>query len=70
MSVIDKVKDTGSFLEECVTELQKVTWPDWDQLRSATIVVGVFTALGSLVIWIMDKTSDVVVAWIMGIFGA
>ena len=70
MSVIDKVKDTRSFLEECVTELQKVTWPDWDQLRSATIVVGVFTALVSLVIWIMDKTSDVVVSGIMGIFGA
>ncbi len=70
MSVIDKVKDTRSFLEECVTELQKVTWPDWDQLRSATIVVGVFTTLVSLVIWIMDKTSDVVVSWIMGIFGA
>ena len=70
MSVIDKVKDTGTFIEECVTELQKVTWPDWDQLRSATIVVGVFTVLVSLVIWIMDKTSDVVVSWIMGIFGA
>ena len=70
MSAIDKVKDTGTFMEECVTELQKVTWPDWDQLRSATIVVGVFTALVSLVIWIMDKTSDVVVSWIMGIFGA
>ena len=70
MSVIDKVKDTGTFMEECVTELQKVTWPDWDQLRSATIVVGVFTALVSLVIWIMDKMSDVVVSWIMGIFGA
>ena len=70
MSVIDNVKDTGTFMEECVTELQKVTWPDWDQLRSATIVVGVFTALVSLVIWIMDKTSDVVVSWIMGIFGA
>ncbi len=70
MSVIDKVKETRSFLDECVTELQKVTWPDWDQLRSATIVVGVFTALVSLVIWIMDKTSDVVVSWIMGIFGA
>ena len=70
MSVIDKVKDTGTFMEECVTELQKVTWPDWDQLRSATIVVGIFTALVSLVIWIMDKISDVVVSWIMGVFGA
>ncbi len=70
MSVIDKVKDTGSFLEECVTELQKVTWPDSDQLRSATLVVGVFTVLVSLVIWIMDKTSDLVVSGIMGVFGA
>ena len=70
MSVIDKVKDTGTFLEECFTELQKVTWPDADQLRSATVVVGVFTVLISLVIWIMDKLSDVSVSWIMGIFGA
>ena len=70
MSVIDKVKDTRTFMEESVTELQKVTWPDSDQLRSATVVVGVFTVLISLVIWIMDKFSDVVVSWIMGIFGA
>jgi|TARA_B100001245_G_scaffold163282_1_gene123175 preprotein translocase SecE subunit len=70
MSVIDKVKDTRTFMEESFTELQKVTWPDADQLRSATVVVGVFTVLISLVIWIMDKLSDVVVSWIMGIFGA
>jgi len=70
MSVIDKVKDTRTFMEESFTELQKVTWPDVDQLRSATVVVGVFTVLISLVIWIMDKISDVVVSWIMGIFGA
>ena len=70
MSVIDKVKDTRNFMEESVTELQKVTWPDSDQLRSATLVVGVFTVLVSLVIWIMDKTSDLVVSGIMGIFGA
>mgnify|MGYP006125068633 FL=1 len=57
-------------MEESVVELQKVTWPDVEQLRSATLVVGVFTVLVSLVIWIMDKTSDLVVSWIMGIFGA
>ena len=70
MSVVDKVKDTRTFMEESFTELQKVTWPDLDQLRSATLVVGVFTVLISLVIWIMDKTSDLVVSWIMGISGA
>ena len=70
MSVVDKLKDTKTFMEESVVELQKVTWPDVEQLRSATLVVGVFTVLVSLVIWIMDKTSDLVVSWIMGIFGA
>jgi preprotein translocase SecE subunit len=70
MSVVDKIKDTRTFMEESVIELQKVTWPDWDQLRSATLVVGIFTVLISLVIWIMDKISDLVVSWIMGIFGA
>ena len=70
MSVVDKVKDTRTFMEESFTELQKVTWPDSDQLRSATLVVGIFTVLISLVIWIMDKISDWVVSWIMGIFGA
>ena len=70
MSVVDKVKDTRTFMEESFTELQKVTWPDSDQLRSATLVVGVFTVLISLVIWIMDKISDWVVRLIMGIFGA
>ena len=70
MSVVDKLKDTKTFMEESVVELQKVTWPDAEQLRSATLVVGVFTVLVSLVIWIMDKTSDLAVSWIMGIFGA
>ena len=70
MSVVDKLKDTKTFMEESVVELQKVTWPDAEQLRSATLVVGIFTVLVSLVIWIMDKTSDLVVSWIMGIFGA
>jgi preprotein translocase SecE subunit len=70
MSVVDKIKDTRTFMEESFTELQKVTWPDPDQLRSATLVVGVFTVLISLVIWIMDKISDLVVSWIMRIFGA
>ena len=70
MSVVDKGRDTRNFMEECLTELQKVTWPDWDQLKSATLVVGAFTVLISLVIWIMDKGSDLVVSWIMRIFGA
>jgi preprotein translocase subunit SecE len=70
MAVVDKVRDTKVFLEECWIELQKVTWPDMEQLRSATIVVILFTIAISLVIWLMDSTVSFIVDMIMGVFGA
>ncbi len=69
MGVVAKVKETQTFLEECWTELQKVTWPDADQLRSATIVVVAFTIAVSFVIWVMDKIATFVIGFIMGVFG-
>ena len=60
-----------TFVDECTAEMQKVTWPDRDQLRNATWVVILFTILLTLVIWIMDMASGlVIVDFIMGIFGA
>lgn len=70
MAVVDKARDTKVFLEECWIELQKVTWPDMDQLRSATIVVILFTIAISLIIWLMDSTVSFLVDGIMGAFGA
>ena len=70
MAAVEKLKETKTFLEECWTELQKVTWPDQDQLRSATIVVILFTIAISAIIWLMDKTASWVIGLIMGIFGA
>lgn len=70
MAAVEKLKETRTFLEECWVELQKVTWPDQDQLRSATVVVLVFTVAVSAIIWLMDKSVSWVVNLIMGIFGA
>jgi preprotein translocase subunit SecE len=70
MSAIERVKGAQTFLEECWTELLKVTWPDWDQLRSATIVVILFTIAISLVIWAMDSVASWAINLIMGLFGA
>lgn len=70
MSALDKVKETRNFLDECWIELQKVTWPDKDQLQNATIVVVAFTVAISLVIWMMDGAVRFILAQIMGIFGA
>jgi preprotein translocase subunit SecE len=70
MSALDKVKETQTFLGECWIELQKVTWPDWDQLRSATLVVILFTVAISLIIWAMDSVASWAISLIMGLFGA
>ncbi len=70
MAVVDKVKSTRTFIEESWTELQKVTWPDRDQLQNATLVVIAFTIVISLVIWGMDSVIRFLLAQIMGIFGA
>mgnify|MGYP001413849298 CR=1 FL=1 len=70
MAAIEKVKETRAFLEESWGELQKVTWPDRDQLQNATLVVIAFTIAISLVIWTMDGVVRFLLNQIMGIFGA
>lgn len=70
MAVVETIKNTRTFLEECWVELQKVTWPDREQLQNATIVVLAFTIAISLIIWIMDVVVRFVLDQVMGIFGA
>ena len=70
MAIGSKIVATRDFIEECWEELSKVTWPDQEQLKSATMVVILFVFLISAVIWIMDVASRWTIRLIMGIFGA
>ena len=70
MAIISRITATRDFIEECWDELSKVTWPDRDQLKSATMVVIVFVILISAIIWIMDVVSRWIIGLIMGAFGA
>ena len=70
MAIVQKITATRDFVEECWEELGKVTWPDYEQLKSATLVVIAFVFLISAVIWVMDVASRTVIGFIMGIFGA
>jgi preprotein translocase subunit SecE len=70
MAIGSKIRETRDFIEECWDELSKVTWPDREQLRSATMVVILFVILISAVIWIMDVASRTIIGFIMGLFGA
>ena len=65
-----KIKQLRTFTEEAYSELQKVTWPDWDQLKDATIKTIIFVFLVSGVIWAMDWIIRTLVSFIMGLFGA
>jgi len=70
MGVLQKVGETRTFIEESWDELQKVTWPDYEQLKSATLVVIIFCVLVSGIISLMDFVTRVVMDLVMGIFGA
>lgn len=66
----ETIQKTRQFIEESWSELQKVTWPDYEQLKNATFVVIVFVILISAVIWLMDVSVRWILELIMGIFGA
>ena len=70
MAIGDRIIAIRVFIEECWEELAKVTWPDYDQLKNATLVVIVFVILISGIIWIMDVASRTLINFIMGIFVA
>ncbi|MSR23454.1 MAG: preprotein translocase subunit SecE [Gemmatimonadetes bacterium] len=68
--MVSQLRSTREFLEESWVELQRVTWPDWPQLKNATLVVIGFCVLVALIIWIMDIASRFVIDLVMGFFGA
>jgi len=68
--MLQKLMDTRAFVEESWGELQRVTWPDIDQLKNATFVIIVFSAIVALIILIMDFASRTVIDLIFRIFGA
>ena len=49
-------------------ELKKVTWPDFPQLKNATLVIIVFVIIVALIIWIMDMSVRGIINMILGLF--
>ena len=68
--MIQKLTDTRNFVQESWAELQRVTWPDYEQLKNATLVIIAFSVMVALVIWIMDFASRSVINMILRVFGA
>lgn len=56
------------FISETLDELKKVTWPDFPQLKNATLVIIVFVVIVSLIIWVMDLSVRGIMNIIMDLF--
>jgi len=62
------VAKTRTYISEVTDELKKVTWPDWPQLKNATLVILVFIMIVSLIIFGMDQVVSRVLRFIVGLF--
>jgi preprotein translocase subunit SecE len=57
------------FVGDVRTEMQKVTWPDWPQLKNSTVVILVFVIAVAFIIFVMDFFSNVAVEFLRSILG-
>ena len=63
------IKKTQLFVEEVQVEMRRITWPDREQLRNATIVILIFVLILTIIIGIMDTAFSWLVSMIVGFFG-
>jgi preprotein translocase subunit SecE len=61
-------KITTYFSESYKELVEKVTWPTWVQLQQSTVIVLVATVLITLVVWLMDFTSNSLLKFIYSFF--
>ena len=50
----DTLSKIRNFSDAVITEMQKVTWPDWPQLKNSTWVIIVFLVVVALIVFVMD----------------
>jgi preprotein translocase SecE subunit len=67
--MLQKLVDIRTFIQESWEELQRVTWPDYEQLKNATFVIIVFSIAVALIIFLMDLASRNVIDLILRVFG-
>lgn len=59
----------SNYFSESYRELtEKVTWPTWSQLQQSTVIVLVATVLITLMVWLMDFSSNQILKLIYSLF--
>lgn len=62
--------DTRRYLSEVIIELKKVTWPNWDSTKRATVITIVFTVVLSMLLWVSDQVWSTLTTWLLSNPGA
>lgn len=66
----NQLAKAGDFLSEVRLELKKVTWPDRQTLRQATIAIIIFVAIIGAIIALLDLVlQGVIVRGLPALFG-
>lgn len=63
------IRGPVAYYHSVMAEMRKVTWPDFPQVRSATIAIVIFVLLIGMMITIMDFVlNGVLVRWLPSLF--
>lgn len=65
----DTLRNARDFIGDVKTEMEKVTWPDWPQLRNSTYIIIVFLTVVALIIFGMDFVVNNALEILRGILG-
>jgi preprotein translocase subunit SecE len=63
------IPKTRTFFEDVREQMQKVTWPDWPQLKNSTFIILVFVVVVSIIIFGMDLVVSTVLNLIRSLAG-
>ena len=65
----DTLRSVRDFLGDVQIEMQKVTWPDWPQLKNSTYIIIIFVTVVALIIFLMDLVVNNALELLRGILG-
>ena len=58
-----------SYFKDSYEELmEKVTWPNWQQLQQSTVIVLIATLVITAIVWILDLGSNSVLKFVYSLF--
>jgi preprotein translocase subunit SecE len=65
----DTFRNAREFFGDVRTEMEKVTWPDWPQLKNSTYIIIVFLTVVALLVFGMDFLVNNAFEILRGILG-